>query len=313
MLILGIDKDQAGAAAGAALDRDQGFIRPPVAQDTRAVPGDFSGVMAQEIILVQAPPERQRLPFADILLTQQGQGLPPGVPDPLPGQDRPLPAAPQLAEGALIEIAQERRLPVIPEFGAGALDIGHGQEIQMIEVILIAHLTGKAGDGLGVVEVFALGGLAHQKMPIHEPGHESGVIVAEFMQPAECQRVFCAEPGVIAAPPLGNIVEQAGQVEQFEFGYFFDDRGTERKPGLVFGQIKAAQIADHGQDVFVHGKDVEQVKLHEALDSRKGRQIGPENAVAVHEPEFMPDPPGLPDDLHEQAAVADVPAKFIID
>ena len=129
MLILGIDKDQAAATAGIALDRDQGLPRPPVAQDTGSVPGNLPGVMAQEIILVQAPPERPRLPFADVLLTQQGQGLPPGVPDPFPGQDRPLPAAPQLAEGALIEIAQERRLPVIPEFGAGAANIGHGQEI----------------------------------------------------------------------------------------------------------------------------------------------------------------------------------------
>ena len=65
--------------------------------------------------------------------------------------------------------------------------------------------------------------------------------------------------------------------------------------------------------MFVDGIGVEQVVLHQAGNVLEDRQVGSKHAIDVHAPQLVRDPRRLPDDLHEQAAAADVVPEFVID
>jgi len=65
--------------------------------------------------------------------------------------------------------------------------------------------------------------------------------------------------------------------------------------------------------VGVHGVDVEQVVLHASDDVAEGRNISGQHPVAVHAPHLRGDAGRLAQDLHEQAAGADVQSQVVVE
>ena len=72
-------------------------------------------------------------------------------------------------------------------------------------------------------------------------------------------------------------------------------------------------MLDQVQRVGVHGIDVEQVVLHLPDDTAEFRQIAPQNAVAVHAAQIAVHAFAATQQFDEQAGVADIAAKIVID
>ena len=66
-------------------------------------------------------------------------------------------------------------------------------------------------DHVGVGDVLLLRGVGHQQVVAHQPFDLRGVALGQPVRRAERARVVGAELGVVAAAPLGDVVEQAGK------------------------------------------------------------------------------------------------------
>jgi hypothetical protein len=71
----------------------------------------------------------------------------------------------------------------------------------------------------------------------------------------------------------------------------------------VVGDEEAAHVAQHHQDVLVHGVDVKQVVLHLANDMAKHPEVAPKHRGLVHQPHRMGDALRLLQDLQKGGAV----------
>ncbi len=60
-------------------------------------------------------------------------------------------------------------------------------------MLLVAHLLGKVGDHVRVVDVAALGGDRHQQVVAHQPGDQPAFVAIQAVQLAELQRIDGAE------------------------------------------------------------------------------------------------------------------------
>ena len=78
---------------------------------------------------------------------------------------------------------------------------------------------------------------------------------------------------MVAAAALGDVVEQAGEVEHFLALEIGDQPRAQRILVRVLRLGEAAQVADHHQDVLVDRVDVEEVVLHLADDAAERRQV----------------------------------------
>ena len=74
----------------------------------------------------------------------------------------------------------------------------------------------------------------------------------------------------------------------------------------VLGFGEAAQVANHHQDVFVDGVDMEKIVLHLADDTTEHRQIPPEDPILIHAPQLVGHAARLAKDGHESRAVLGV-------
>ena len=136
-----------------------------MARQLLGVPGNVHRVVAHEVAYVQRVPQRfvgfkrhgveghqhQRLAFA---------GLHFGV-----GVGR---AAAQGAQGVAVQVFEQLAFPCIPDLGAGAADVGHGQQIQRRQIALGAHAFGKCGNHVGIAQVRLLRNAAHRQMLMHQ-------------------------------------------------------------------------------------------------------------------------------------------------
>ena len=188
----------------------------------------------------------------------------------------------------------------------GAVDVRHRQRVEIVQARGVPHFLGEGLDHFRVVEIFFLRRFGHQQVFLHQPRHQPGVVLAQVVSLAKPPRGLGPQPGMIAPPPLGQVVEQARQIQQLLFGYLPQDVMAQGKPRGVLVQAEAPQVSDHEQDVLVHRIDMEQVELHQALDHGELRQIGAQDPVFVHALQLMSHPARLADDLQEQALVSDV-------
>ena len=118
---------------------------------------------------------------------------------------------------------------------------------------------------------------------------------------------------MVATAPLAEVVEEPREIEELRLGQALEDLAAERQLCGVLGQRHAPQVAHHEQGVLVHGVGVEEVVLHLPLDLAEGGQIGAEHPVAVHAPQLVRDAARLAQQLHEQAARAQVRAEALVD
>ena len=148
----------------------------------------------------------------------------------------------------------------------------------------VAHFFCEGGDDVGVADVLLLGGARHDEMRIHQPGNQFDFVRGQSVLFAESAGVNRAEFGVVAATPLGNVVEQGTQVEQFRPVKIRHELAGQRQFVRQCRHGKPSHITQHGEDVFVHGVDVEQVVLHLADDATEGRNVAAKQAVTMHGP-----------------------------
>ena len=212
-------------------------------------------------------------------------------------------AATHHAQGQAIGVLQQLALPGAPHLGAGATDVGHGEQVQRRKVALVAHALGKGLDHLGVRQVLLLRDLAHGQVLAHEEFDQLGVGARNAVGAAKTLGLHGADDGVVAAPALADVVEQRGHVQQPGLVPAAGQLGAERVLMRMLGHEKAPHIAQHHEDVLVHRVDVEQVMLHLAHDAPEGPQVAPQHRGLVHQPHGVRDAAGLLQDLHEGGAV----------
>ncbi len=297
-----VDEHLAAAAGRVLADDHQRRRVVAVLDDLAAVPGDLLRGVAEEIIGLEIAPELVDGLFRHVALGQELLGLALVFTDPQPHVRRVLQPLAQRLLGGEVEFAQQGALPVVPEGVVGGADIGHGQAVEQVEVLLVAHLLGKVGDHVRVVDVAALGGDRHQQMVAHQPGDQPALVAIQAVQLAELQRIDGAELGVIAASPLSDVVKEGGDAEQLRLAQPGEDLVAERV-SLAAGRVgKLVDVLEQPVGVFVHRVGMEHVELHLADDKVPLRQVGGQDAVFVHQAEWLADAVGVAQQRHEQAA-----------
>ena len=217
--------------------------------------------------------------------------------------------AAQRARAGVVELLQELVFPAVPHARAGGADVGHGEQIQAVELALAAHALGKAGDDGRIAKVLFLRGLAHEQVLAHEKFDQAGVVCADGALAAKAAHFARAQFAVIAPPAFGDVVKQ---------------RGHQQQPGLApaprhlraqgvfvgeFGDEKAPHVAQRDEAVLIDGVGVKQVVLHLPDDAAKHPQVAPQHAGVVHQPQGV----GLPgrglEDAQKQGVIGRVGAK----
>ena len=137
-------------------------------------------------------------------------------------------------------------------------------------------------------------------MVAYQPGHQIGVGLAEAMLQAEIDGVVRAQFGVVATAALGDVVEQATQVQQLRPALAQHQFVEEGQLVGEARQAHAPQVADHVEGVLVHRQGVEQVVLHVAGDLAKVGQVAAQHAVAVHAPQCTRQAVAGAEQVHEK-------------
>ena len=146
-----------------------------------------------------------------------------------------------------------------------------------------------------------------------EPRDEVGILRGQRVLLAEALRIAGAEHRMVAAASLGDVVEQAGQVEHFLAVEVGHEPRAQRIFVCVLRLGEAAQVADHHQDVLVDRVHVEQVVLHLADDRAERRQVLAENSIQVHSPQLVGEPARLAKELDEARTVCRVVPELRVD
>ena len=100
----------------------------------------------------------------------------------------------------------------------------------------------KIEDRLRVVDIALEGRLAEQKVMEHTPGNHFGLLGRQTEQRAKRQRDLSAQHRMIAAAPLGDVVQQNGGVEGAAGLQVIDDAGCDRRR---IGQLATLQRGNH--------------------------------------------------------------------
>ena len=146
-----------------------------------------------------------------------------------------------------------------------------------------------------------------------QPLDELGVGFVEAVGDAEVARVLHAELRVVAAAPLGDVVEERRDVDQPGLLEAGGEARHERVFVGVLGDHQAAHVAQHLHDVLIDGVHMKQVVLHLADDAPPGGQVEAQDAVLVHPPHLLHHAALLLQEPQEQRPVGGVAAEIGVD
>ena len=139
-------------------------------------------------------------------------------------------------------------------------------------------------DGRHVIQVLAHGRVGHQQVVTYQPGYQLGVVIIQSQFAAVGARVLGAEHGMIAAAPLGDIVKQGGQVQQFHARQPAHEFMAQRELRLPVARLaECVDVLQYLERVFIDRVNVKHVELHQPGDALEQGQHGAEQPVAVHE------------------------------
>ena len=173
-----------------------------------------------------------------------------------------LVAEPEFLLGSFIECAQKPPLPVGPCPRAHGADVDDGEDEQHLEAFGALHLRAEVGNRGWVGKVAFEGGRAHQEMVPYEPGDEMRLVGIEPEARAEFERDVGAQFAMVAAAPLGDIVQQDRDVERTPRSELGKKLGGER---MVVGQLATVDgggQADRADGMLVDGIVMVHVELH---------------------------------------------------
>ena len=123
-------------------------------------------------------------------------------------------AAAEQRLGLEIERAQELALPSGPHAGPDGADVGHREQQQQLQPLPALHQGGKVAQGLGVVEVAALGEQAHGEMMLDQPGGGLGLGRREAEAGPELAGNAAAGDGMILVTALGDVMDKGRDVKR---------------------------------------------------------------------------------------------------
>ena len=287
--------DALAGAVDAGADHGLAALRAMV--ERVHVPGNLVGIVLEEVAGVQPLPERLLGARAQPSALQQRPRFLLSLRD--AGHLGRCVAAQQLRAGAQ-QVFQQLALPGVPNLWTGAADIRHGEQIEGNQAPFGSNHGGEAADDVRVGEILLLRHLRHGQMLADQEDHQVGVLADDTVGAAESPGIGHAEPRVIAAASLGDVVEQRGDIQQPGFVEAAHQPRAER---VFVGKVshgETPQVAHDLQDVLIDGVGMEQVVLHLPDDAAEGRQVVAENVVLVHPPEFMDQAALFLEQGHEQ-------------
>ena len=211
------------------------------------------------------------------------------------------------------EIFEKLRLPGVPDLRARAADVGDRQQIQRVEVSLVAHAIGERLHHVGIADVLLLRRRGHDEVVRHEPGNELGIFAGKSMRARKAQRVDRAELRMIASAALRDVVEQAGEIENLGTGEVAHQPAAQRKLVRQLGYGETTQVAHDFQYVRVYGIDVIEIVLHLPDDAAERGQVAAEHAVLVHALERPIHIRGARENAHERGTVLGFAPKLFVD
>jgi hypothetical protein len=174
------------------------------------------------------------------------------------------------------------------------------------QVPFVADPLHETAQHFGVAQILFLRGCRHHEMLFHQPGHQVGIGLGQAVGFAESQGIGFTQLGMIAAAPLGDVVKQRPEIEQFGFVELADQTAAQREFVGQFRHCKTAHVAHHLEDVFVHRIDMIEVMLHLAGDAAERGDVAAENVELVHAPQLADHPCRAAQDVHEQCLHARV-------
>ena len=166
-------------------------------------------------------------------------------------------ATTQNAQRQAVGVLQQLALPCTPDLGAGATNVGHGEQIQGRQLALVAHTFGKGANHIGIGQILLLCHLTHGQMFSYQKLDQVGVGFLDLVGAAKALDLHGTDDGVIAATALADVVEQRRQIQNPGLVPACGQLGAERVFMRMFGHEKAPHIAQHHQDMLVHGVDME--------------------------------------------------------
>ena len=227
------------------------------------------------------------------------------------GQGR-VPAAEQRF-GLEVEGAEQLALPAGPHAGPDRADIGDGQHEQELQPFAALHQGGEIANGLGVVEVAALGELTHGQVMLDQPRGGLGLGRVQAKPRAELAGDPRADDRMILVPSLGDVVNEGGDIERTAIVDGADDLARHRMLGGEAAALDARQKSDGADQVLVHGEVVVHVELHHRDDAPEIRDEAPEHARLVHLAQHAFGIACVGQKAHEQAIGGRVGAKLVVD
>ncbi len=184
--------------------------------------------------------------------------------------------------GFEIELAQQLRLPAVPDAGADGLDVDDGQDKEHFQPLGTLHQIGEVAHGARIGDVAALGDVGHHEMVLHQPGDRFRFAGTHAEARAETARDGGAGIRMILVAAFRDVVEEDRHVDRVAaldlahqfmgFGIFLGIH-----PALDF-----RQDADGAQEMLVGRVVVIHVELHQRDDAAEIGDEAAEHAGLVH-------------------------------
>ena len=213
----------------------------------------------------------------------------------------------------MVQVVQQFSLPRVPDLRTGAADVGDGEQIQRRQTPLGLHDLHETAYHLGIENVLLLGDGGHGEMVLHQKLHQLRVLRCKAMRAAETPRFAPAERGMVASAALGDVMKNGRDIQQPVTLQAAHEAAAQRIFVRMLHHGEAPQVPHHGEDVLVHGIDMEQVVLHLPHDAPEGRQIAAQDAVLVHAPQLVHDAARLLQDRYEVRLVHRIAPESLID
>ena len=192
-------------------------------------------------------------------------------------------AARQHRLGFRIERAEQLALPAVPHAGSHGADVGNRQDDQQLQPLEALHDGAEVENGLEVVEIAHLRGLAHQQVIADEPGNRFRFRRREAQPRAEFERDALTGDRVVFLPALGDVVQEDRDIEKPPAGDRREDGAGERMVIAELAALDGREMAHGADQMLVHRIVVIHVELHHRHDAPEGGDEAAEHARLVHQ------------------------------
>ena len=83
------------------------------------------------------------------------------------------------------QVFEQFSFPDIPDFRAGAADVGHGEQVQCDQVTVIRYIVGEGGNDILIGQILGLRGGGKQQVVFDQPYHQLTVFFRQAVLFAE--------------------------------------------------------------------------------------------------------------------------------